>query len=419
MTHHRILLCLATTGLCSACVLDPAASGALQAGASDDGSTGTLDDDGMSSSPDDDTSDDGDSTGDAMGPEPTRWSSEIVVPGTSASPCGVAIDGTGRVAVSVLAEQWNGQAYERHASVRVFAADGTPSGSLTADAEVFDSIAFASDGTLRIRGSRFDDDDHNIEWTRAYDADLEQTWSQEYYGHHAGALCDSSARGIVVHADDRVTTYEYRCENEGNGPCGTSIVRGHAPGGSVSWTHEAGGGPGFMRAVLAAGTDGSTFAGAVLTYPDSDEVELRKLDASGNELWMTVVPGFATRTWAAADGGVFVLTFFRPKEIGDWDYELHRLSADGESVDVVDLEDDTLLAPSADATDFFRLDAPTTLQRLSGEVLGSWDAPASVLLAPHISAVRDDRRFVTVGRYQQPAAVPDEMTLWVGTVTLP
>jgi hypothetical protein len=415
MTRNRILRCLATAALCEACVLPPASSGDLDPGGSaDDGggaSSGAVGDDGATSTPGD-----ADSTGDAVVPEPEQWSREVVVPAPDAVPCGVAIDGTGRVAVSWIGGDNVTATFWTRSGVRVFAPDGTEESSLTQESQIFESRAFASDGTLRIRGAAIDGPDHAVEWTRAYDGDLEQTWSQEYYGHASWTQCMNSTRGITVDASDHIATYEYVCEQI-QGPCGLSVVRRHAPDGSLLWAQETPGNSGFNGVALASGDDGAVFSGAVRSWDASDEVEIRKHDAAGNELWMALLPGMPGRVWATPDGGAFVTT--RDEYDEDVPDRRHRLDADGEVVEVIDVDVFTLLGPTEDASDFFRFVAPASIQRLSGEPLGQWDAPASIQLVPSLSAVQGDRRFATAGASVTDGLQPELSTLWVGTLTLP
>jgi hypothetical protein len=413
MTHARLLgstiAFLGAASLVPACILDPMSSGELDGEATggsdgDDGDADTNDPGATSTAPGDDGlgSSGGDETGGA--PAATQWS-DIVPTSGYASVCGVAIDPTGRVAVTWLASPGATSQLD-HAGLRVYDPGGTDSVSIEATGEVFGDVAFASDGTLRMRGGTLIDGQRTVGWARAYDASLQESWTATYEEKVGWTGCGNGWRGVAIDATDHVVTYNYTC---GEGvPCPQSVIRRHAPDGTLLWERNPSGNPGVDRAPLAVSADGSVFDGAIVTWDDYDEVEIRKHDPDGTELWMTLLMGDARGLWPTPDGGAWVLT-------GSWDpsHQLYRLDGSGDVVSTIDVPDPILVVgPADDDAGFFAL-GDGDLQRLDDDMQLEWSmtlqhAPATV------SKMGDDGNFVFAGSH---AAGGDNF--WVTSLTLP
>jgi len=287
--------------------------------------------------------------------------------------CDIAIAADGRVAVtSYSIPVVNGSVTPPgQTRLDVFAADTTLIDSVTVAGQMYGAIAFVSDGTLRVRGSTSVEPMLQREWFKALDANLEETWSVDYDGQYTGwSDCTGEASGILVDEADRVVTYEYVCASAGE--CPQSIVRRYEADGTLLWERNPGGNPAYAIAAIAVGADQAVFHGALIASA-SEEAEIRKYSAAGDEEWMTVLPGSLQDLRAAADGGVFAFMLG-----GDPVLAMHRLDAAGVELSVSPVPEAerlwTIVGPTADDKGFFVLPGGE-LRRVTSTLDTMWSTP--------------------------------------------
>jgi hypothetical protein len=420
----------AAASLLAGCVLDPKSTGDLdemsETTADLDQDTGDTDADGASgtsSAPGDETG--GGSDGplepgdppdvdcdvDCATPAVSDWSRVVSTDSATTWACDVAIDSTGRVALAWHVESAPGLPLGR-TGIDVMAPDGMVVGSTAVEGEIYGSLAFTSDGTLRLRGATVLGGNEYQEWTRALDADLEPTWSDDYHEQRGWGQCGWGSRAVVVDSTDHVVTYEYICSSEGNCPQG--FVRRHAPDGTLMWEHNPGGNPGILAKPIAAGVGQSMFHGAVLSYDDHDETHVRKYSAGGMVEWMTIVPGEIGGIWGTSDGGVYVFTH----DFYTSGTAVHRLGSQGEYLWVAPGANDGLLriiGPTANETGFFAL-ATDGLRRVTPALETIWSSPIQHAEQgwSSASAVFDDEVFAIAGSNTE-----GEHNYWVSVLTKP
>lgn len=384
LARHRVSSLVwtltAATSL-AACVLDPKSSGEL-----DDGATDTQDTvqappaDGATS-----VASDGDGTGQYDGPDDPpdqactdpecdtpaelQWSDTFSNDDYTWA-CDVAVDPIGRVALAWHVDP-SGSNPQGRSGILLYDPSGNLLDATDEEGEIYGAIAFASDGTLRVRGATATGGNHFQEWASAFDTSLQPAWTQLYHDQSGWGQCGWGSRGIEVDDDDELITYEYIC---GEPYCPQSFVRRHAADGTLLWEQNPGGNGGYLLAPIAVGAGQSTFHGAVRSRNTYDEVEVRKYAADGTELWMTVIPGYVDGLWGAADGGVFAATrdFYSGGE-----KHVHRLATDGTYAWVAGPAADPVyrvVAPTADETGLYVL-ATDGLHRTSLSLETQWTAP--------------------------------------------
>ncbi|MCA9706382.1 MAG: hypothetical protein KDK70_11080 [Myxococcales bacterium] len=407
---------LAVATSLAACVLDPKSTGELDdsdtagsGGVSDttppvDGATSVAtdgDDEGYMSSEDDGSGvDDGpgeppdvDCTDEACTtPAVPLWSTTFPT-STHTWACDVAVDSTGRIALAWLVEP-NGGHPQGWTGIRLYDPSGVLIDEVDVEGEIFGALAFASDDTLRVRGATALGGNQYQEWARALDSSLQPAWTQLYGQQGGWGQCGWGSRGLAVSDVDQVVTYEYICDEP---YCPQSFVRRHAPDGALLWEQNPGGNPGAEKAPIALGSGQSAFHGAVISWDDYDEVEIRKYAGNGTELWTTVILGEISGMWGAADGGVFAAT----DDLYTGERRVHRLAPDGTYTWVSGPADGSVYrvaAPTSDELGLYAL-AQDGLRRTSLSLQTQWTATIEYASPGWASAdaIRGDDLFVFAG----------------------
>ncbi len=347
------------------CVIPPKSSGELDSMSGTD-SAGDGDGDGVVHGSESGIVPDEQCVGDCATPALPQWSR--VVPTTTGRTwaCDVEIDSMGRVALAWRTESTPAFPQGR-TGIELMEPDGTVAQSTVVEGQTFTSIAFASDGTLRARGTTIQEGG-DAQWAMALDDALDPTWSMTYPEVGGNGQCDWGWTGALVDGTDHLVTYDYSCV----GDCPKSIIRRHAPDGTLLWEQHPGGNPSDMGIPFTLGADGSVIHGATWTFDTYSEVRIHKYSVDGDEQWMEVVPDELVGIWAAPDGGAYAYTtnFYSGERYA------HRLAADGTYIAISGPKDRfyRVIASAADGSGFFATDG-TELYRTTPSLDTIWSTP--------------------------------------------
>ena len=388
------------------CVLEIKSSGELDP---DDGGTGSAGETDVEASTESTGGPPGGCIGDCPSPAEPAWSRIVPTDTTSTWVCDVEVDAVGRVALA-----WRTESTDTHpqgqTGIDLMAPDGSLLDSVVVDGQTFSSIAFASDGTLRLRGATPQPTQVDDQWAMALDADLQPTWTVNYPEGSHSSQCDWGWSGALVDATDHLVTYSYSCVE---GECPQAMVRRHAPDGTLVWEANPGGNPAMRGMPIALGSDQSVFQGSSFLFDDtSGEVEIRKYSPEGDEQWTQTIPHELAALWGDAEGGVYAYASdFNGTGL------LHHLAADGQvlwSSDPVS-PDRQFLGPAADGTGFFAIQQGT-LQRTDIALDTIWTAPIEHTDGwVHASAVSASESTLALAA----ANTAESNNYWLSVMTMP
>ncbi|MEM7155629.1 MAG: hypothetical protein AAF799_22455 [Myxococcota bacterium] len=364
MIRPSIASALVASMWLTGCVLEIKSSGELD----DDGDTGAVDDTEFEASTESTDGSPGGCIGDCPSPAEPTWTRVVDTETGSVFSCDVEIDPIGRVA---LAWRTGGtDAYPNgRTGIDLIAPDGSLLESTVVEGQVFSKIAFASDGTLRARGASIVGSGTDGQWAMALDDALDPTWQIDYAEAGGFGQCDFGTSAALIDATDHLVTYNYACAGV---VCPQSIVRRHAPDGSVLWETNVGGNPGLLDTPVAVGSDQSVFHAGTYLYDDtSATIELRKFSADGQEQWTLYTDHELAGLWGDAEGGVYMVA-------SDFNgfAQLQHVDADGILLSTSDPLPPGLrvFAPAADDSGFF-VAHEGQLQRTNLDLAPIWSAP--------------------------------------------